>query len=57
MLPLSALKPKPGEALFVRPKGPEVIERLGAAVSTVKERVAAEPSVLPTESVARTWKV
>ena len=29
----------------------------GAAVSTVKERVAAEPSVLPTESVARTWNV
>ena len=29
----------------------------GAAVSTVKDRVAAEPSVLPAESVARTSKV
>ena len=39
------------------PDGPEVIVVSGAAVSTVKVRVAGVWSVLPAVSVARTLKV
>ena len=57
MLPASALKAKVGEGLLVWPLGPEVIERLGASVSTVNERLAGVESVFWAESVARTWNV
>src|SRR5215207_6366536 len=41
----------------VVPVGPPVIVVSGAAVSTVNERVAGEPSTLPAPSVARTQNV
>ena len=46
---------KLGSLFEVGPSGPEVIEVLGAAVSTVKERVWV--AVLPAASVALTRKV
>ena len=46
-----------GEATFVEPVGPVVIAVSGAAVSTVKDRVAGLASTLPAASVARTENV
>ena len=50
-------KAKLGSLFEVGPWGPEVIEMLGAAVSTVKARLAGVESVFWAESVARTSKV
>ena len=49
--------PKDGDALFVVPVGPLVIDVSGADVSTVKVRVAGVASTLPAVSVARTENV
>ena len=46
-----------GEATFVRPVGPDVIDVSGADVSTVNDRVAGVASTLPAVSVARTENV
>ncbi len=56
LAPDSELKAKLAELVAIVPLGPEVIVVVGATVSTVKVRVAAEP-VLVAESVARTEKV
>ena len=42
---------------LITPVGPPVIVVSGAAVSTVKDRVAGDASVLPAASVARTENV
>jgi hypothetical protein len=46
--------PNDGDALFVAPVGPLVIEVSGAEVSTVNARVAGVASTLPAPSAART---
>jgi hypothetical protein len=46
-----------GDALFVVPVGPPVIEVSGADVSTVNDRVAGDPSTFPAATVARTENV
>ena len=46
-----------GDAPLVTPLGPELIDVSGAAVSTVKLRVAGVASTLPAASVARTVNV
>ena len=51
------MKANDGEATFVRPVGPDVIDVSGAAVSTVNDRVAGVASTLPAASVARTENV
>src|ERR687895_580307 len=56
LAPASLEKPNVGVESPVRPVGPESIVVCGAAVSTVKARLAAAP-VLPAASVARTSNV
>ncbi len=51
------VKANDGDATFVGPVGPDVIDVSGAAVSTVNDRVAAVASRLPAASVARTENV
>jgi hypothetical protein len=52
-----AEKVKLGVESLTGPAGPDSIEVSGATVSTVNERVAGVPSVLPAGSVARTYRV
>jgi hypothetical protein len=52
-----ALKLKLGVELLVAPEGPLSIVVSGATVSTVKERVGGDASVLPAGSLALTEKV
>ena len=55
--PGSLVKVNDADVLFVVPVGPPVIVVSGAAVETVKLRVAADASVLPAASRARTLNV
>ena len=52
-----ALKLKLGAESLIKPEGPLSIVVWGGVVSTVKERVAGDASVLPTGSLARTEKL